>query len=324
MPPVFLLQPSIFVWDLTIALLIAVALSVCLVCILCARRKKARPILAAAISAVGIVSFCIGATVVYGSFVEPRMIRVTQYSVNLPVSEPLKIAVVSDLHVGPYKGIRFTEQLVRTINNTLPDIVLLVGDFLYADESDFSALAPLADIRASLGVFGVLGNHDQGEHATIFGTRYSTLNRGEDIAAELERLGVHMLRNQHSISRGVDTLAIAGIDDLWTGDADLDAAFDQLPENVTTILLSHNPDVIEDSRSARADLIVSGHTHGGQIRLPFLGPIRPMPIRISQKYDQGLFTTDPSTQLAITRGVGETWARARLLAWPEVLILDAS
>lgn len=252
------------------------------------------------------------------------MIRVTHYSVDLPVSEPLKIAVVSDLHVGPYKGKRFIRQLVRTINNTLPDIVLLAGDFVSAENSDFTALSPLAEIRASLGVFGVLGNHDQGQHATIFGKRYSTLNRGEDIASELERLGIHMLRNEHSITRGVDALAIAGIDDLWTGDANLNAAFENLPPNVTAILLSHNPDVIEDSRSRRANLIVSGHTHGGQIRLPFLGPVPPMPIHISQKYDQGMFTIDPSTQLAITRGAGETWARARLFAWPEVLLLNAS
>lgn len=265
-----------------------------------------------------------GSTVVYGSFIEPKILRITEYDINLSLTEPLKIAVVSDLHIGPYKGKQFTQKLVRTVNNTLPDIVLLVGDFVYAEESDLSALEPLKELRASLGVFGVLGNHDQGQHATFLGERYFTFNRGEDIADALENMGVQMLRNTHIVSRGVDALALAGIDDLWTGDAKLAEALTDVPENLTTILLSHNPSVIEDSLSRRADLIVSGHTHGGQIRLPGIGPLRPMPIRISQKYDQGVFTVDPSTQLAITRGAGETWARARLFAWPEILLLNAS
>ena len=268
------------------------------------------------------MSTLIGLLVLYGTFIEPQIITVTERSIDLPVTEPLTIAVVSDMHVGPFKGSRFMKRLVRTINNTLPDIVLLVGDYVYNADAVLSYLDPLGDILASVGVFGVLGNHDQGQYATILGTRYFTFNQGEDIADALESLGIRMLRNEHEVlSIGLDSLAIAGIDDLWTADADLDAALADIPAGSPIILLSHNPTVIDELPAKDIDLVVSGHTHGGQIRLPFIGPLIALPIGISQDYDQGIFAIDDDTTLAITRGAGETWARSRLFAWPEVLLL---
>jgi predicted MPP superfamily phosphohydrolase len=264
----------------------------------------------------------IGSLVLYGTFIEPQMITVTERTIDLPVTEPLTIAVVSDMHVGPFKGALFMRRLVRTINNTLPDIVLLVGDYIYNEDAILSDLDPLEDIRSSVGVFGVLGNHDQGQYANIFGKRYFTFNQGEDIADALESLGIRMLRNEHEVlSIGLDSIAIAGIDDLWTADADLDAALAEIPAASPVILLSHNPTVIKELSEKGVDLVVSGHTHGGQIRLPFIGPLITLPIGISQDYDQGIFAIDDGTTLAITRGAGETWARSRLFAWPEIMLL---
>ena len=100
------------------------------------------------------------------------------------------------------------------------------------------------------------------------------------------------------------------------------AALDGIADDLPIILLSHNPSVINQNDSLQADLIVSGHTHGGQIRLPGIGPLGGVPTDIDQKYDQGTFAINNHTTLAITRGLGESSPRARLFAWPEILLLE--
>ena len=317
----FLLCPTTFFWDLTIALLIVFSACMSFGCIIWIKRRSKYLLKKLLVSAVAVISASIGGIVVYGSFVEPQIITVTEHMIDLEISEPITIAVVSDFHVGPFKGKRFVQKVVRTINNSLPDLVLLVGDYIYTEDADLSDLNPLGTIRASLGTFGVLGNHDQGQYATILGKRYFSFNRGEDIADTLESLGIHMLRNTHEIvPLNLGSITIAGIDDMWTADADMAGALRDIPEETPTILLSHNPNVAIDPMSSKADLIVSGHTHGGQVRLPYLGPLI-LPVGIPREFDQGIISIDESTVLAITRGVGETWGRIRLLAFPEVLIL---
>ena len=317
----FLLSPQIFFWDLAIVLLIAFFGCTSLGCTIWIRRKSKCPCRKFLISAVATVSALAGAIIVYGAFIEPRIITVTEHTIDLEIAEPLTIAVVSDFHVGPYKNKRFVEQVVRTINNRLPDLVLLAGDYLYTEDARLSDLEPLGNLRASAGVFGVLGNHDQGQLASIFGNRFFTFNRGEDIADFLESLGIQMLRNENRVlPLGDSSLIIAGIDDLWTSDADIGAALRDIPDSVPVILLSHNPNVVQDPRSRAADLIVSGHTHGGQVRLPSFGSLI-LPVGIPRRFEQGIIPTDSDTTLLVTRGVGETWGRARLFAWPEVVIL---
>jgi predicted MPP superfamily phosphohydrolase len=320
----FLLEPSAFHWDLGIALLLATGLCVTFMSGVWLWKPHKRQIMASML--VSIIGMC-GATlltvVAYGSFIEPQLISVTEASVRLPLRNRLKIAVIADLHLGPYKGARYLERVVRRVNMTLPDIVLLAGDYFWDDEGNLEDLEPLRGLRASLGVFAVTGDHEHGRYMSLRQVPPDMRNRSHDIASQLRTLGVVVLRNEHVTLRLTnDTLAIAGIDDVWSEGSDLPAALRGIPSGIPTILLSHNPDVILENISHRANLIVTGHTHGGQIRLPWYGPIAALPTHIGSKYDQGIFALDDDTTLAITRGVGESLARARLFAPPEIMLLE--
>ena len=215
------------------------------------------------------------------------------------------------------------QRVVNETNAAFPDLVLLTGDYVFGRNADLQDLAPLGALNPPLGVYAVLGNHDVGQHQSLLGKRYSGEDRGENIADMLESVGVTMLRNEEEIIYlTTGQIAITGIDDLWTGHSDLAAALDEVPRNVYTILLSHNPSVIDEKRSREADLIVSGHTHGGQMRLPGYGTIPDLPTSLGNSFDQGIFKIDSDTTLAITRGVGESSPRTRLFAWPEIMLLE--
>ncbi|MBI4133406.1 hypothetical protein HY478_02215 [Candidatus Uhrbacteria bacterium] len=118
-------------------------------------------------------------------------------------------------------------------------------------------------------------------------------------------------------------LAIVGADDLWFGDTDLEAATAGIPEDVPRILLAHNPDIVYALGDQKFDGILAGHTHGGQIRLPWIGAVPSIPTVLGRAYDRGVFDWR-GMPLLITQGIGETGPRARLLAPPEVMIIDVS
>lgn len=325
----FLLSPCIFAWDLIIVVMLACFSAVCILCAVRARRlsrgRRISRIVAWPIFCVSLLSFLI---IVYGSFIEPHWIVVTRTDVPFPVHDPLTVVVLSDLHVGPYKGERFTKRVVSRVNALLPDLVLIAGDFVLGDALDpeeLSALAPLGELRSTLGTVAVLGNHDHDEFRTLMGSSRTRSDNSEYLIAALQSLNIRVLANEHIIlDLGTEQIAIAGVDDIRVSEADLEAAMRGIPSDLPTILLSHNPDVILDTLSAQAELIVAGHTHGGQVRLPFIGPVVALPTRLGKKYDHGIFTVDADSMLAITRGIGESGARARLLAWPEVMVLRLS
>ncbi|MDO8648842.1 MAG: metallophosphoesterase [Candidatus Peregrinibacteria bacterium] len=318
----FLLDPDIFVWDLAILVLLALCGAGAIVSAVWIQHHGNSPrVSRVLVSIVGVLGFVGFLTISYGAFVEPSILRTTEFAVPFPLSQPLRIVVLSDFHVGPYAQEADVQRVVDRANAVLPDLVLLAGDFVSVPETDMDALKSLESLRASLGVFAVLGNHDIGEFRSVGGSRYATGNRAEDLTISLERMGITVLRNESRVVRtGDERFAIVGIDDLWSPSHNLPKAM-EVEEGVPILLLSHNPDVIREAKSDRAALIVSGHTHGGQIRLPLIGPIAPIPTKLGRKYDQGIFPLGGSRTLAITRGVGATFARARLFAWPEVMVL---
>jgi predicted MPP superfamily phosphohydrolase len=258
----------------------------------------------------------------WGSLVEPRLLKTTRIRIALPVSKPLRVAFASDMHVGPYKKARHMERLVRRILALEPDIILLGGDYLFDHGSGTDALLPFAQLRAPLGVFAVIGNHDAGHFWKLNGEGYALTDRSAEIASLFTSLGIVFLRNEHRvIEHGGGQLAIAGIDDLWNGNGSA-TAMSGIPDGMPTILLAHEPDTILDRASGRADLILSGHTHGGQIRLPLLGPVPPLPQKLGRKFDQGLFKRENGKRLFISHGCGESGVRARLFCVPEVVMLE--
>lgn len=318
----FLLHPDIFLWDFAILLLIALFGSIFVLSFV--RFRRTRSVIAQFfIGFLGLAGFVGFLLVTYGSFIEPQMIVTDRFSVSLAVQQPLKIVAISDIHAGPYSGKRFLKRVVDRINRELPDLVLIAGDTISHGEFDARSLEPLKDIRAGLGTFAVLGNHDLGQFATIIREeRYRGRNVSTELVEAFDDLGIKLLRNEHRILQVQgQAIAIAGVDDPWSGQDDLESALGDIPGDIPLILLAHSPNIILKPLSRRAHLIVAGHTHGGQIRLPFIGPIPPIPSGLPRTYDQGIFA-DGKTTLAITRGIGETNARARLFAWPEIMVIE--
>lgn len=263
------------------------------------------------------------ALTIYGSFIEPLLLIIHRKKIQIQNAPALRIAIASDFHVGAYNGKEFIERIAKRINSLKPDMIFLLGDFIESEESSIEELAPLKMLTAPHGVFAITGNHDAGHYMTWDRIPYTTIDRTEDIRALLTSMKITFLRNKHVILKiGKQEIAIAGTDDSFMESCDLDATLKNIPESTPIILLSHNPDIINDPHHERCDLIVSGHTHGGQLRLPFIGALGPIPTRIARKFDQGLFQLTEKTKLFITHGLGETWARARLFCPPEIVLLD--
>jgi predicted MPP superfamily phosphohydrolase len=227
---------------------------------------------------------------------------------NLPaVFDGLKVAFLTDLHHGPFTTLDYVTSIVRTTLALRPDLILLGGDYsLKHGKYIRPCFGELAALSAPLGVYGILGNHDywHGLEETHEGFRQSGIT-------ELTNRGVWL-------QRGSCRFRLAGIDDLWMGKVDLDRAVgDARPEDAC-LLLSHNPDVTEKLRDPRVGLVLSGHTHGGQVVFPGGAPF--VPSRYGQKYLHGV-CHGPQTTVYVSRGLGCTSIPIRLGSRPELTLV---
>jgi uncharacterized protein len=250
----------------------------------------------------------------YAKYIEPKMIRITKHTIQhrlIPKSfNSIKIAQFSDTHLGPFFSTEQLIDVVQKINEAKPDIVLFTGDLL--DEPNkypFPETIPpiLSQIHAPLGKFCIYGNHDHGGYGTEI---YKNI---------MEQSGFTLLVNNFSIlSRDEDNIAIAGLDDAMLGKPDFSHTFSTLsPETVFTILLVHEPDVAPQSAHHGAHIQLSGHSHGGQIQVPFMGPIITPPL--GTIYYEGTHTIENLT-LYVNRGLGTTRLPFRFLAIPEISV----
>lgn len=300
------------------------AADVFVIVLLWRRREKRRVLIAACVFA-WLVIF-------YGSFIEPRLLVVTEQLIVLQRSagsaegRALRVALVGDFHVGPYKKAGDVAKVVRKIAALKPDLVLIAGDSISQHERFASELAPLKFLSAPLGVFAVLGNHDYTETKVL--NQPENVARAEAVIKALSSFGVHVLVNEGvALEKSGIKFVLLGTDDIWTDRADIEAARKTVvraaaaTENLPEILLTHNPDIVHSAKKAGIDLVLAAHTHGGQIRLPFIGSVPEIPTELGRHADRGLFDFD-GTQLFITSGLGETGPRARLLVPPEIALLE--
>ena len=216
-----------------------------------------------------------------------------------------KIVQMSDLHLQPYTTIEFIQEAITITNTLQPDLVALTGDFVLEEAEAIFDLAPaLTGLNPKYGIFTVLGNHD-------LWTNREVVQRG------LEQQGIPVLTNRgQAIGVGRTSLYIAGVDDGWSGHPDLAAALAALPANTPTILLAHEPDLVDSfAPDGRVSLQLSGHSHGGQVRFPGVGPLI-LP-HLGQKYDLGLYQVD-HTWLYTNRGLGVIWPPVRFNCRPEI------
>jgi hypothetical protein len=226
-----------------------------------------------------------------------------------PTFAGYRIALVTDLHRGPAVPRWWLEQVADRCAALAADLVVLGGDFVSHARSDLRGLAALLRrFRAPDGVVGVLGNHDHWIGPAA-------------VAAVLEEAAVVLLANRHRlVRRGAAALAVAGVDDFRHGAVRLDEALAGIPADVPRVLASHNPDLIEYLPPAlRVDLMLSGHTHNGQLHWPFVGPLS-APTQFGARYLHGLHQVG-GTRLYVSAGVG---TGAIALRWgnpPELPVL---
>lgn len=251
----------------------------------------------------------------YATLVEPRWLEVTRTRLHfrhLPRAlEGVRIALLTDLHAG---GVTPMSVVRRACHLTLaerPDLVALTGDLAHDDAPGFDeVLDHLQGLRAPLGVYTVPGNHDY----TVGIERWKRAVHG--------RGGLRDLTNDAVVLEvGGARLCVAGTDDYTRGTPSL-RALPPPEERDFTVLLAHDPDQAERARRDRdrVDLVLSGHTHGGQVRLPGLGAVL-NPAEYGELYEEGV-RRRPWTQVYISRGVGTVHLPVRFLCRPEVAILE--
>ena len=220
---------------------------------------------------------------------------------GLPAAaDGIRIAFLTDTHVAPFVRRDFYREIVQRVNAFEPDVVLFGGDFV-----SFRRHIPLAAEVLFEGLnaterFAVLGNHDYWTSA-------------EDVQRELGACGVRFLTNKTVLLRGV--LPLAGIDEIYRGSPDVEKALGGIDPAAPCIVISHHPDIIELVESRRIDLLLCGHTHGGQIRLPFFGPIV-VPSRHEGEFAAG-FHRVRNVLMYVSRGIGAI-PPVRVLCQPEV------
>jgi hypothetical protein len=247
-----------------------------------------------------------------GLLIEPKWFQKTTPTITLPnipaAWEGLRIAVIGDVHVGRLMSLDEAREIVDLANATSPDLTVLLGDYVSrADAITHSLVEVFRNIRAPLGVFAVLGNHDYWTNAP-------------KVLQLFDAAGVRFLTNEHAIiHRDGQPLCIAGVDDLMAGRPDLATALANVEPNVPRLLLCHNPDYLDRMpRDLRVDLALCAHTHGGQVRLPLLGPPI-LPVN-NRAYAEGLVRA-PSCPAYVTRGLGMVSIPVRFNCRPELPLI---
>jgi predicted MPP superfamily phosphohydrolase len=251
-------------------------------------------------------------------FLEAKWCRVVRTTIAVPNLPPpfrgTTVALLADVHHGPFVPLAYVQHIVDMTSALKPDIIALAGDYVHRHHSYIEpGIEALGKLRAPLGRFAVRGNHDNRNNDGEQDYRLlSQLALAEARIPDLNNAGFWLER------RGA-RLRIGGVGDLWTDYQDLEAALGDAKECDATILLSHNPDFVETIRDPRVGLVLSGHTHGGQVVVPGFGaPI--VPSKFGQKYLYGL-VEGPCCRVFVSRGVGTISPPVRLLCRPEVVLI---
>ncbi|HOE95896.1 MAG TPA: metallophosphoesterase [Candidatus Sumerlaeota bacterium] len=296
-------------------------------------RTAVEPAPAATVAQPGRRRFLIGAALgvgggaaagagVYGVWLLPSMLRVRHYDIPVPdlpaALDVLRVVHLSDTHYGPFISLSYLKEVIERINALRPDLVLLTGDYVHRTENSVEpGIAALAALRARLGVAAVLGNHDHWEGAPAVRRAFAAA----DIPlVDNDRLFLTVDGLAREPADPADALCVAGVGDLWEDEVEPEQALAGVPAATPRLLLSHNPDVAEHlNPRLRVDLMLCGHTHGGQVYLPLIGaPI--IPSAYGQKYVGGM-CRGPTCPVLVTRGVGMAFLPVRLGVPPEFGVL---
>jgi len=245
-------------------------------------------------------------------FLEPYWLTVREVTFVDPDVPPalsgLRIAFLTDIHHGPYFSLGRVRHMVDRTNQLQPDIILLAGDYVHRDEKYIiPCFTELARLEAPLGKYGVLGNHDHWEDALL-------------TSESMIEAGIEWINNRAVwVERDGQRFKIGGVDDLWEGVQRIEPTVEDVSEDDLVLLVSHNPDYVEQMGTNKIDLVLSGHTHGGQVTL--FGRWAPfVPSQYGQTYRSGLVDRG-FTRVLISNGIGTITPPVRLFCRPEIVLL---
>lgn len=258
----------------------------------------------------------LGALAFYATVIEPRWLEVRRTRIHvrrLPdVFNGLRIVLLTDLHVGATTTLRLIRRAASLAMHERADLIALTGDFTTDSAQGFDdVFEALSSLSAPLGVYAVPGNHDH------------TVGIGKWLRAAARQRNITDLTNAYVMHERLGArMCVAGIDDYREGIPVL--RLPPLQERDFTVLLAHAPEQAERSRRLDdgIDLILSGHTHGGQVRLPWVGATI-NPSAFPDLYEEGL-RRRPWTQVYTSRGIGTVGLPVRFMARPEVAVLELS
>ena len=275
--------------------------------------KRLRVTLSAIILLIGLLVF-------WGFLIEPGLLVVRQQTIqieNWPSElNGLKIAVLSDIHVDDWF---VNERKVRTIvertNQLQPELIVILGDYMSGNGMVRRTVEPrvfapiLRDLRAPLGVYSVLGNHDSWYDVT-------------KLRQELEQNGIKVLENETAqVNARNRSLWLVGLADLWTRPQKINETIEQVPQGEPIIALAHNPDIFPKLPS-HVPLLLAGHTHGGQVRFPIIGSVVES-TRLGDRYSRG-HIFENNRHLFVTTGIGTSILPVRFGVIPEIVLLTIS
>lgn len=249
----------------------------------------------------------------YAMFLEPNLLRVNKFELGTLSSAKLKVVQFSDTHIGEYYSVKDLEKLARVINMQQPDIIVFTGDLVdeINENTDLKSISSvLGTMKATKGKFAIYGNHDYGAQ----GHKY--------YKKTMENGGFKVLVNdavQYHLSNKI-SVNVVGIDDGLLGKPDYEKLNFLIKKRYYDIVLLHEPDTIDTFEGEPYELALSGHTHGGQVRLPFKGPLKKVPL--GEKYDKGMYDISEEQKLYVSSGIGNTKMPFRFLNIPEIIVFD--
>lgn len=250
----------------------------------------------------------------YPLLIERYVVLTNRYRVHVPglpdAFTGFTLVQLTDIHYGPLVPLAIVRSVIRRCNNLAKDIVVCTGDYVHTHNTvrEIDTVWPeMAMLRCAGGVYSILGNHDH----------WADTNRSQ---YWLDTTGQNLRRRVVPLERNGARIWLAGAGDLWEDHVPIDELLRNVPKNECRIVLAHNPDTADTGYSERVDLMISGHTHGGQVRIPFMGtPILPVK---NKNYSNGLKQSPRGIRVFISKGIGWAVYPVRFNCFPEIAVLE--